>query len=182
MMPLGPLNGKSFGTTISPWVVTLEALAAFKKPTSKKEMSASYLSTDLPLKTYDIELSAEYLPCKVGGLNYQGTSSDANGFPVCSSNLTSLYWTLLDLVAHQTSNGCNLNIGDLLATGTISGSTTQSRGCLMESPSGVEYGLNSNAKLRFLEDGDTVVLTGKAGEKVGFGDCWGTIQKARNSS
>jgi fumarylacetoacetase len=184
MNPLGPLNGKSFGTTISPWVVTPEALAPYKAPGPKrtpKEHSVSYLRNEQDVETYRLELSAEYLPSQLNGSNDLGDSGEIDGILICKTQFTSLYWTLLDLVAHQTSNGCNLNIGDLLATGTISGPTAESRGCLMESPAGVEYGINNDGprpKLYFLKDGDTITMIGQAGQGTGFGDCFGTIQSA----
>jgi fumarylacetoacetase len=183
MVPLGPLNGKSFCTTISPWVITLEALAHSKVPGPERNPKVeltSYIRPQPGFQTYDLQLSAEYLPCKPNGSNDLSDSGDENGFSICTTQFTSLYWTLPDLISHQTANGCNLNVGDLLATGTISGTTPESRGCLMESPSGVEYGTNTGPKnkLQFLKDGDTLILMGKAGDGVGFGDCVGTIQSA----
>lgn len=184
MDPLGPLNGKSFCTTISPWVITLDALAPFKVagPERKPEVElAPYMQRQPGFKTYDFELSAEYLPCKSNGSNGHSDLGDAEASTVCKTRFSSLYWTLLDLIAQQTINGCPLNVGDLLATGTISGRTLESRGCLMESPSGVEYGTNpddSKKVLQSLGDGDRLTLIGRAGDGVGFGNCVGTVQKA----
>lgn len=179
MNPLGPLNGKSFCTTISPWVITLEALAPFKAPVPNRNPNvelANYLrpQSEGPAKaaTYDLKLSAEFL-----GSNRSNGLGDCAA-TLCETRFSSLYWTLSDLVAQQTINGCNLNVGDLLATGTISGESFNSRGCLMERPDGVEYGtdLNGHSKIvKALGDGDALLLTGKAGEGVGFGECVGTI-------
>jgi fumarylacetoacetase len=179
MNPLGPLNGKSFCTTVSPWVITLEALAPFKAsvPNRKPNVElANYLRphSEGPAKvvTYDLNLSAEFLP-----------SNRSNGLGDCAATLcetrfSSLYWTLSDLVAQQTINGCNLNVGDLLATGTISGESFNSRGCLMERPDGVKYGIDPDGHpkvVKTLGDGDTLLLIGIAGDGVGFGECVGTI-------
>ncbi|KIN09135.1 hypothetical protein OIDMADRAFT_38004 [Oidiodendron maius Zn] len=169
MNPLGPLNGKSFATTISPWVITLDALAPFKAPQPPRNPKieiATYLKDPEPNSTYDIELSASI-----------GNATIAD--EICKSNFSNLYWTLRDLVAQQTANGCNLVTGDILATGTISGSIDESHGCLMEHAGrgGVEIKTETGGSIKktWLEDGDTVRLTGIAGPGVGFGDCVGTI-------
>lgn len=181
MNPLGPLNGKSFCTTISPWVITLEALAPFRAPLPNRNPGVelpSYLrsvSKNLKIATYDLELSAEFKHSN------RQTDSPMDGTTICQTKFSSLYWTLSDLVAHQTINGCNLNVGDLLATGTISGQSFNSRGCLMERPGGTECGTDSEGNpylITTLGDGDTLLMTGKAGEGVGFGECVGTILKA----
>lgn len=169
MNPLGPLNGKSFSTSISPWIITLEALAPFKAEAPKKNPDieiASYLQDPDPQSSYSIDLSASI---------ENATSTDT----VCTTNFNTLYWTLRDLVAHQTVNGCNLNTGDLLATGTVSGTTAESHGCLMEvAASGgvqVNKGNGNVMKKMWLEDGDTVRLVGKAGPGIGFGDVVGEV-------
>lgn len=181
MNPLGPLNGKSFCTTISPWVITLESLAPFRAPLPDRNPDVElpgYLhsvSEDAKIATYDLELSAEFK--RSNGRS----ASRVDGTTICQTKFSSLYWTLSDLVAHQTINGCNLNVGDLLATGTISGQLFNSRGCLMERPDGVECGTDSIGNpvlVRTLGDGDTLLMTGKAGEGVGFGECIGTILEA----
>ncbi|RDW85617.1 hypothetical protein BP5796_03942 [Coleophoma crateriformis] len=174
MNPLGPLNGKSFSTSISPWIITLEALAPFKAQAPKKNPDievASYLQDSDSRSSYSIDLSAS-IESKV--------STDT----ICTTNFDTLYWTLRDLVAHQTVNGCNLNTGDLLATGTVSGTTAESHGCLMEmAASGgvqVSSGKGESLKKMWLEDGDIVRLVGKAGPGVGFGDCKGEIVAAQS--
>lgn len=169
MNPLGPLNGKSFATTISPWIVPLDALAPFKVPPPQRNPSiatASYLKDPEQNSSYDIELSAEL----------ENSTSKAN---ICRSNFRSLYWTLRDLIAHHTVNGCNLNTGDILATGTISGPANESQGCLMEHvvKGGVQIKTLKGGSVRkmWLEDGDTVRLIGMAGPGVGFGECVGIV-------
>lgn len=175
MTPLGPLNGKSFGTTISPWVVTLEALEPFRSISPSRNSAiptATYLQDPRSDSSYTINLSA----------TVQSSEQDYESL-ICTTQFSSLYWTLRDIVAQQTINGCNLNTGDLLATGTVSGNTPESHGCLMEvaASGGVdiknEQG-NSEKKL-WLADGDTVKITGLAGLGVGFGECVGNILPPR---
>lgn len=174
MNPLGPLNGKSFGTSMSPWVVTLDALEQFK--TSMPNISKSrpaYLIDPDPKATYDISLKATLQP---GGALKATT--------ICESQFSSLYWTIRDLVAHSTVNGCNLRVGDLLATGTISGKSPASHGCLLEAVvhGGVEVEKTNNEieKQMWLEDGDIVTISAFAGPGVGFGECFGKVLPPRD--
>jgi fumarylacetoacetase len=174
MTPLGPLHGKSFATSISPWVITLEALKPFKIPTTPRNSEIdlpTYLQDPDPAPTFDIKLKAEVEP------KYSQEST-----LICTSNFSSLYWTLRDLVAQQTVNGCSIRTGDLLATGTISGDKVGENGCLLElvAKGGAEV-KNSKGevvKKMFFDDGDTVCLSAYAGDGVGFGDCVGTILPA----
>ncbi len=168
MQPLGPMNGKSFSTSISPWVITLDALKPFEVKAPERELKvASYLADSKPNNTYDVHLQADII-------------IDGQPTPMCRSELKTMYWSFRDLVAHQTSNGCNINTGDILATGTISGSSNQSHGCLLELTHGGEkaFVVEGGGKRIYLEDGDTVLITGCAGEGVGFGECVGSILPA----
>ena len=174
MNPLGPLNGKSFSTQISHWIITLDALAPYKASAPSRNpvvKIAEYLQDPERKPTYEFHLSATVQP-----LNCSTSST------ICQTQFSSLYWTLRDLVAHQTINGCNINTGDLLATGTISGETKESHGCLMEvaSKGGVKITTKDGESEQriFLQDGDTVALTAMAGPGVGFGECRGKIQSA----
>lgn len=171
MSPLGPLHGKSFATTISPWIVTLEALQRFRvacPPRNPKINLPVYLHDPDPTPTYDFSLAATVQPL-----------DEQTPYTICKSNFSSIYWTIRDMVAQQTINGCNLRTGDILATGTISGSSSESHGCLMEvaSKGGIKLnGAVGEAKTRlFLEDGDKVSITAEAGRGIGFGQCVGTI-------
>jgi len=172
-VPLGPFLAKSFGTSISPWVVTLEALEPFR--------TAGPVQTPEPLPylrgpretAYDVHLD----------VLLQGA-----GMPepvrVCRSNLRYLYWNFSQQVAHHTSNGCNLRTGDMLATGTISGPDPDSRGCLLELTSGGRDPLKlaDGSSRTFLEDGDRVTLTGWCqgdGFRVGFGEVTGRVLPAK---
>ncbi|KAL2066180.1 hypothetical protein VTL71DRAFT_2251 [Oculimacula yallundae] len=170
MMPLGPLNGKSFSTTISPWVVTLEALESFACPAPEKEFKvAPYLADTKRNNTYSIELKAELI------VNDEATT-------ICESQLKTMYWSFRDLLAHQTSNGCNLNTGDLLATGTISGDTHESHGCLLELTKGGEksFDITSGLNRKFIEDRDSIRISASCGDGVGFGECIGKVLPARS--
>jgi fumarylacetoacetase len=175
MTPLGPLHGKSFATTISPWVVTLDALEPFKIPAPPRNpdiILPPYLHDPDTLPTFEIELKAEMQP-----------KGAVESTVICTSKFSSVYWTLRDLVAQQTVNGCSLRTGDLLATGTISGDAIGSNGCLLEmaAKGGVEVksGNGQVEKRVFFDDGDTVCLSAYAGKGVGFGDCVGTVLPAR---
>lgn len=170
MDPLGPFNGKSFGTTVSPWVVTLDALEPFEVPGVTREIpNCSYLDDKKEKNSYALNLDVTLISA--------GTATT-----LCKSKLEWLYWTFRDMVAHQTINGCSIRPGDMLATGTVSGSTEGSHGCLLESTRGGKQSVQlvGGGSRTFLENQDVVRMTGWAGEVgspscVGFGDCWGTL-------
>jgi fumarylacetoacetase len=171
MNPLGPLHGKSFATTISPWIITLEALEPFKigcPPRNPEIELPDYLHDTDPKPTFNLSLEAKLQ-----------ASKDLTASTVCITSFSSIYWTVRDLVVQQTINGCSLRTGDLLATGTISGSTSESHGCIMEvaGKGGVRLAASEggDGKRIFIEDGDTISLTAQAGEGVGFGECIGTV-------
>ncbi|KAI1503556.1 fumarylacetoacetase [Biscogniauxia marginata] len=169
MMPLGPMNGKSFGTSISPWVVTLEALEPFATTRPARETPVTaFLQEPKERPAYNITLEAEIL-------------SNGKATKVCTSNVSWMYWTFRDLVAQQTVNGCNINAGDVLGTGTVSGTGDDEHGCLLESTKGgkVEFTLVDGQKRTYLQDGDGLRMSGFAGDGVGFGDCTGFITPAR---
>ena len=183
--PLGPFLAKSFATTISPWVVPLEALAPYRVPAFVRPagdpVPLPYLELPLsPLGGIDLTLEV-YL---------ESARMRQSGAPLLllgRSNLRNLYWTLAQILTHHASNGCNLRPGDLLATGTISGPTEGSEGCLLEKqyrPQPVH--LPTGEQRRFLEDGDRIVFRAfceKPGlPRIGFGECSGTISAARHES
>jgi fumarylacetoacetase len=167
--PLGPFLAKNFATTISPWVVTLEALEPFRCPGPVQEpQPLPYLQSDGPW-AYDIHL-------EVGLQTAQMTGPQV----ISRSNFRHLYWNMRQQLAHHTVTGCNLRPGDLLASGTISGPTPDSWGSLLELAWRGErpLTLESGEKRKFLQDGDTVVLTGWCqgeGYRVGFGEARGII-------
>jgi fumarylacetoacetase len=177
--PLGPFLSKSFTTTISPWVVTLEALApyrcrAFDRP-AEDPAPLPYLRSSENDARGGFDLTVEvYMR--------SARMRDAGMAPmrVSRGSLRDMYWTMAQMVAHQTSNGCNLRAGDLLASGTVSGPSPGSEGCLLErTRGGASVELPTGETRRFLADGDEVILRGfceLAGlARIGFGVCAGTV-------
>jgi fumarylacetoacetase len=179
--PLGPFLAKNFATTISPWIVPLEALAPFRVPAFERPEGdpepLGYLSQPHPEKAgLDIALEV-YLQ------SMQMRNTGAAPALLSRGNLRDLYWTLAQLVTHHASNGCNLRPGDLLATGTISGPGEGSEGCLLEKrDSPRSFCLPTGEQRTFLEDGDRVTFRAfcrRSGEpRIGFGECTGTIVTA----
>jgi len=178
--PLGPFLAKSFATSISPWVVTLEALAPFRVPAFVRPegdpLPLPYLSHEDDRAHGGFDLRLEVL------LGTQAMRE--RGLPPVSlsrSNLRDVYWTLAQMVAHHSSNGCNLRPGDLIASGTVSGPEKENRGSLIELTwRGSEpLRLPSGEERRFLEAGDEVVLRGHCERdgfaRIGFGECRGVV-------
>ncbi|XP_024017841.1 fumarylacetoacetase [Morus notabilis] len=167
-VPLGPFLGKSFGTTISPWIVTLEALEPFSCDAPVQDPNPLPYLAEKKSQNYDISLEAHIKP-----------AGAKDSSVVTRSNFKHLYWTLTQQLAHHTINGCNLRPGDLLGTGTISGPEPESYGCLLELTWNGQKPLSLNGTGRkFLEDGDEVIITGYCkgnGYNVGFGTCSGKI-------
>ncbi|MEO6407399.1 MAG: fumarylacetoacetase [Burkholderiaceae bacterium] len=181
--PLGPFLSKSFASTVSPWVVTLDALAPFRssftRPAGDPDVLA-YLDSEANRAHggFDIELEVWL---QTAAMRVAGHAGDR----LMQSNYRDAYWTLAQLVTHHTVNGCNLRTGDLLATGTLSGPQPEQGGSLLElSQAGKRVIALSNGEHRtFLEDFDTVILRGhceRAGQRrIGFGECRGTVLPAR---
>ncbi|MBA3785273.1 MAG: fumarylacetoacetase [Acidobacteria bacterium] len=181
--PLGPFLAKNFATSVSPFVVTMEALAPFRVPAFERPEGdpppLDYLSSEANEKTggFDINLEVYLQTAKMRDEN-------AEPFLLSRSNMKDLYWTIGQMLTHHASNGCNLQTGDLIATGTISGDSKQERGCLLELTwRGTEpIRLPNGEERRFLEDGDEVIMKGfceKEGfKRIGFGECRGRILPA----
>ncbi len=178
--PLGPFLAKSFMTSISPWIVTMDALEPFRV-----SAGARAAGDPEPLPHLD---STENR--RVGGLDVHLTVSlssakmrQAGQSPLvtCRSNLHYLYWTAAQLVAHHSSNGCNLRPGDLLASGTVSGPDIGERGCLLEltGRGSQPLELPTGETRRFLEDGDEVIFSAGCERdgfaRIGFGECRGVV-------
>ena len=167
--PLGPFLAKNFATSISPWVVTLEALEPFRTAGPAQDPAPlPYLRSEGE-RTYDIHLEV-----------YLQSERIVAPHRVCASNFKHLYWDLRQQLAHHTVNGCNLRPGDLLASGTISGPTPDSYGSLLELTwrGSKPLKLPSGEERTFLQDGDRVTLTGwcqGAGYRVGFGAAAGRV-------
>jgi fumarylacetoacetase len=171
--PLGPFLAKNFCTSISPWVVTMEALEPFRKPLPKQDPEPlPYLRAKSDF-TFDIQLEA----------NLQ-TSRMKAPQTITRTNFQNLYWSVSQQLAHHASGGCNLQPGDLLASGTISGATEESRGCMLELTwrGAHPLKLNSGEERKWLEDGDVLSITGwcqGSGYRVGFGEVSGKVLPAQ---
>lgn len=176
--PLGPFLAKSFATTISPWIVSTEALAPYRVPAANRPQGdpapVDYLAQkDSSHAAIDVTLEV-FLQSK------QMREAGIAPVQVSRGNLRDLYWTPAQLVTHHTSNGCNLRAGDLLATGTISGPTEGTEGCLLEMKHRAEpVRLPTGETRTFLEDGDRVTFRGFCQApglpRIGFGECTGEI-------
>jgi len=180
--PLGPFNAKNFATTISPWVVTTEALEPFRLARVSRGESdpplLPYLETPRPLLH---EIQVEVL-LRTQAMRERHTP--AHG--VSLGTTADLYWSFDQMLAHHTSTGCNLQPGDLIASGTISGATKESRGCMLERTwRGQEpLELPGGEKRAFIQDGDEVILRAWAqregSARIGFGECSGVVLPARD--
>jgi fumarylacetoacetase len=178
--PLGPFLGKNFATTISPWLVTLEALEPFRVPAAARPPGDPAPMPYL-LGTADQECGGFDVTVEV----YLATARmRAEGMPAARlsrSRARDLYWTAAQMLAHHTSGGCNLRSGDLFATGTISGPGKEARGSLLEVAwRGTEpVTLPSGETRKFLEDGDEVIMRGyserSGAARIGFGECRGVV-------
>jgi fumarylacetoacetase len=177
--PLGPFLGKSFASTMSPWIVTLEALEPFRcaafARSGDQPAPLAYLTDDLDQKNgnFDIRLEAHLRSRKM-----------LRPHRLSRSNFRHAYWTPAQVVAHQASNGCNLQPGDLLGSGTISGPTPDALGALLEITQGGKNPVSlPNGETRaFLEDGDEVILKGRCVRPgvaaIGFGEAAGIVRPA----
>ncbi len=178
--PLGPFLAKSFATTVSPWLVTLEALAPFRAPAFPRATGdpapLPYLHDDANQRSGGFAISLEVL-LSSAHMRHQGLAP----MRVSVGSVASMYWTMAQLLTHHASNGCNLQPGDLLASGTVSGETKESRGCLLERTwQGTEpLTLPTGETRKFLEDADEVIMRGwcerDGYRRIGFGECRGIV-------
>ncbi|MCE2936730.1 MAG: fumarylacetoacetase [Cyclobacteriaceae bacterium] len=169
-VPLGPFLGKNFGSTLSPWIVTLDALEPFRTAGPEQFPHVlPYLSVE---GNHHFDIALEVL------LQAKGEAAVS----VCRTNFKYLYWNMAQQLAHHTVNGCNIEVGDIYASGTISGPSPGSFGSLLELTWNGQRPLHVNGHQRtFLEDHDSVIMRGHAekdGVRIGFGDCTGTILPA----
>ncbi|KAL2816192.1 hypothetical protein BDW59DRAFT_177430 [Aspergillus cavernicola] len=192
MTPLGPLNGKSFGTTISPWIVTTDALAPFKAAGPESQVALPDHLQDEKQFNYDIVMSVEIIHPSSSSSSSSSTattttpSTKKSASCIAVSPAKELFWSHRQMVSHLTSSGCDLRTGELLGTGTVSGSSEGTFGCLLESTKGGKESVKlvDGSERVFLLDGDVVrmsaVLGGEeSGSGVGFGECVGEIRSAR---
>jgi fumarylacetoacetase len=181
--PLGPFLAKNFATTVSPWVVTLEALApfrvaAFRRPDGDPA-PLPYLASAADARSGGFDVTLDVFLS-----SHRMRESGCAPARLSRSNLSTMYWTFAQMVAHHTSNGCNLQPGDLLASGTVSGPEEGARGCLLELAwRGTRpIALPTGESRRFLEDGDEVVMRGtcerEGFRRIGFGECRGVVLPA----
>jgi len=181
--PLGPFLAKNFASTISAWIVTPEALAPFRMPQPQRPEGdpapLSYLTDEGDQKEGALDLELEVL-LLTPGLREKGLPPHR----IALSNARHMYWTVAQMITHHTSNGCNLQPGDLVGTGTISGPDQESCGSLLETTLGGKnpVRLASGEQRRFLEDGDEVILRARGRRDgyapIGFGECRATILPA----
>jgi fumarylacetoacetase len=178
--PLGPFLAKNFATTVSPWIVTAEALApyatnAFQR-TAEDPQPLPHLASRRDAEEGGLDIDLEVF-IATSHMRSQGLERHQ----LTHSNARYLYWTPAQMVAHHASNGCNLNAGDLLGTGTISGPDTEAAGSLLEMTGGgkAPVQLPSGEKRTFIEDGDEIIIRGRCERDgfatIGFGECAGTI-------
>jgi fumarylacetoacetase len=175
-IPLGPFLGKNFGSTISPWIVTMFALEPFlvSGPKQEEPQPLPYLRDSAP-GNYDINLTVTI------------NTKEGDSMIVSTSNYKYMYWNVFQQVAHHTVNGCNFRPGDVIASGTISGPTEGSFGSMIELAWQGTKPINfpSGSQRKMIQDGDTVTVNGECvgvGYRIGFGDCAGTILPAKTLS
>jgi fumarylacetoacetase len=181
--PLGPFLAKNFATTISPWVVTMEALEPFRIPAYNRPAAdpvpLPYLDSPSNRERGGIDAVVEVF-IRTAHMRQAGLAEQR----VSRSRVADLYWTVAQMFTHHTSNGCNLQPGDLFATGTISGPGKDARGCLLELTwRGTEaLTLPGGETRKFLEDGDEVIMRGycesPGATRIGFGECRGIVLPA----
>ena len=172
-VPLGPFNAKTFASEVSPWIVTMDALAPFKTPCPTQEPKPlAYLDEKDNNNSYDINLSVEIMP---------GNTDEAT--VVCETNFKYMYWSMAQQLTHHTITGCKVEVGDMMGSGTISGPTPESYGSMLEIAWNATnpVTLKGGAERSFIEDGDTVIMKGyseKDGIRVGFGEVRGKVLPA----
>jgi fumarylacetoacetase len=170
-VPLGPFLGKNFGSSMSPWVVLLDALEPFRTASPVQEPAVLPYLQQQGAHHFDIALEAAI------------ATGDGRETVICRSNFKHLYWSMAQQLAHHTVNGCNVRAGDVMASGTISGDTEDSYGSLLELTwKGTKpLTLHDGTERKFLQDGDTLVMRGhcaKKGVRIGFGEVRGEVLPA----
>ena len=182
--PLGPFLAKSFATSVSPWVVSMDALAPFRVPARMRE-SGDPRTLDYLLEHNNQQQGGLAVQMEVRLKTAAMKEAGSESIVLSNSNARDLYWTLSQMLTHHTSNGCALRPGDLYATGTVSGREDTARGCLLEL---TERGakpltLPNGETRRFLENGDEVTLraycVSEGAVRIGFGECAGIVLAAR---
>ena len=170
-VPLGPFNAKTFGTSISPWVVTLEALEPFRCASPVQEPQPLPYLRENTANNYDIHLQV-------------AIAADGSETVISNTNFKHMYWSMMQQLTHHSITGCNMRVGDLMGSGTISGPEKDSRGSLLELTWNTTepLTLEGGEQRGFLEDGDTLIMRGhcqKDGLRIGFGEVRGTVLPAK---
>ena len=170
-VPLGPFNSKTFGTSISPWVVTLEALEPFRCASPVQEPQPLPYLRENTANNYDIHLQV-------------AIAADGSETVISNTNFKYMYWSMMQQLTHHTIAGCNVRVGDLMGSGTISGPEKDSRGSLLELTWNTTepLTLEGGEQRGFLEDGDTLIMRGHCeqdGLRIGFGEVRGTVLPAK---
>ena len=170
-VPLGPFNSKTFGTSISPWVVTLEALEPFRCASPVQEPQPLPYLRENTANNYDINLQV-------------AIAANGSETVISNTNFKHMYWSMMQQLTHHTIAGCNVRVGDLMGSGTISGPEKDSRGSLLELTWNTTepLTLEGGEQRGFLEDGDTLIMRGhcqKDGLRIGFGEVRGTVLPAK---
>jgi fumarylacetoacetase len=181
--PLGPFLSKNFASTVSPWIVTLEALVPFNTPWTREDdhpQPLAYLESDKNRKSGGLDISLEVA---ISTAKMQDSNEQAEC--LATTNFRHSYWTIAQMLAHHTVNGCNLRPGDLLGSGTQSGPEANEAGSMLELSQGGQQPitLKNGEKRSFLEDGDTVIMRGycakQGAKRIGFGEVTGTLLPAK---
>ncbi len=174
-VPLGPFLGKNFGSTLAPWIVVLEALEGLRTPTPTQEPQPLPYLQFKNASNYEVQLEVAIQP-----------ADHTESYTVSRSNFKHMYWNMAQQIAHHSIGGCNMRIGDLLASGTISGDTPDSYGSMLElawrGTRPVKLG-DTGLERKFIQDHDTVILRGhgitKEGIRIGFGEAKGKVMPAK---
>jgi fumarylacetoacetase len=181
--PLGPFLSKSFCTTISPWVVTMEALTPFRVPAFERDADdpkpLDYLSSERNERSGGVGLQVE-VHLLTPTMREQGMAPAH----LSTGSFADMYWTVAQMLTHHSVNGCNLQPGDMFASGTVSGPEKANRGCMLELTwRGSEpIELPTGETRKFLQDGDEVIMRGyceaEGARRIGFGECRGVVEPA----
>jgi fumarylacetoacetase len=178
--PLGPFNAKNFGTSISPWVVTLDALAPFRVDGPPRGQGDPEMLPYLrPTEECGLDITVEV---RISSAAMREEHIEPT--LISRGSMRDMYWTIAQMLVHHTSTGCNMRPGDLLATGTISGQSEDSRGCLLERTWRGQNPVNlgDGSQRKFLQDGDEVIMhaycQAEGARRIGFGECRGTVLPA----
>ena len=191
--PLGPFLAKSFATTISPWIVTMQALAPFRCNTLKRDEGDPAPQDYLLSKDNEAKGGVD-IKLEVYMQSEQMREQDVDAIRLSRGNFTNMYWTIAQMLTHHSSNGCNLQPGDMMASGTISGSDRESRGSMLELTWDGEVGnvvpgnqrtpikLPTGEERKFIGDGDEITIRGwcenGTHRRIGFGSCSGITRPA----